>query len=67
DEQDTCPYCSRMIYVQELPANEEKNYIFDDFEANKSNFKAVDAPSVEDGDEDDDILETDDSDGFEDL
>lgn len=68
DQQDTCPYCSRMIYFQELPVNEEKNYIFDDYEANKANFKNSNVLVSDDEDSgDEDILESNDSDAFGDF
>ena len=51
---DTCPYCSRMIYYREdLPAEEEKNYIFDDFDAARNVIKSSENSdeTVEDNDE----------------
>ena len=54
---DTCPYCSRMIYYREdLPAEEEKNYIFDDFDAARNVIKSNDNID-ETAEENDEILE----------
>ena len=66
---DTCPYCSRMIYYMEgLPAEEEKNYLFDDFDATRitsKNNDNIDNDDYSDGDNDD-VLESDDS-SFDDV
>ncbi|MGN1188841.1 MAG: zinc ribbon domain-containing protein [Candidatus Ornithospirochaeta sp.] len=57
---DTCSYCPRMIYYREdLPAEEEKNYLFDDFDAARNSIKASEN-SDESADESDDILEAED-------
>ena len=69
DEIDTWPYCSRMIYYMEgLPAEEEKNYLFDDFDATRitsKNNDNIDNDDYSDGDNDD-VLESDDS-SFDDV
>ncbi len=63
DEVDTCPYCSRMIYFDDnVPPEEEKNFIFDDIDVVKSITKNGDVASDESVAEDDDILTSDDSD-----
>ncbi len=62
DEIDTCPYCSRMIYFDEnLTAEEEKNYVFDDIDIIKNITKS--SESVDESAEDEsDILVADDAD-----
>ncbi len=62
DEVETCPYCSRLIYFDDnLPPEEEKNYIFDDIEMIKNITKGGETVE-ESGDDDSDILVADDSD-----
>ena len=62
DEVETCPYCSRLIYFDDnLPPEEEKNYIFDDIEMIKNITKGGETVE-ESGDDESDILVADDSD-----
>lgn len=59
---DTCPYCSRMIYYKEgLPIEEEKNYLFDDFDAARNSIKSAENAdeTLDDGE---DILTSDEMD-----
>ena len=52
-ETETCPYCSRMIYYDDmLTGAEEKNFLFDDFDLAKNIAKSQDSSAEEKGDED---------------
>lgn len=66
DEVGTCPYCSRLIYSEELSPNEEKSYIFDFDDSAKKERKG---DVSEDIDDDSDILSIDeeDADSLEDF
>lgn len=54
---DTCPYCSRMIYYSnDISAEDEKNYLFDDFDATRNSIKVVENGEEESEDNDDVLI-----------
>ena len=65
NEIEYCPYCSRIIYYEQLDPEMEKNYIFEQLEAAKSEGKGSADSSKSDSDSYDESMGMDE--GFEDF
>ena len=65
NEIEYCPYCSRIIYYEQLDPEMEKNYIFEQLEATKSEGKGSADSSKSDSDSYDESMGMDE--GFEDF
>lgn len=47
---DYCPYCSRILWFEKLDSEVEKNFIFEQLESTKADFKSSSAESKQDTD-----------------
>ena len=47
---DYCPYCSRILWFEKLDPEVEKNFIFEQLESTKADFKSSSAESKQDTD-----------------